>query len=141
MEKLKLLKKLTFKKSGNLFFQSFRYALSGGVAFIVDFLSLYFFTTFFQLHYLISAAISYLIGSAIHYILSILIVFPSSTLENRLAEFTIFALIGVIGLGMNEALMWIFTDRIGLYYLYSKLIATVFIFFWNFSTRKFILFR
>ncbi len=141
MEKLLLLKKIFYKKSNNLFLQSVQYAFGGGVAFIVDFSFLYLFTNFFHVYYLLSAAFAYMIGSAIHYIFSVLVVFPSRSFENRTIEFTIFALIGIIGLGMNEALMWFFTGRIGFHYLYSKLIATGFIFFWNFSTRKFVLFR
>ncbi len=141
MEKLLLLKKLSYKKSQNLFLQSFRYAVGGGIAFVFDFSSLYLLTQYGHIYYLFSAAIAYMIGSAVHYIFSIFAVFPSRTYENRTLEFTIFALIGLIGLGMNEILMWFFTAKMGYHYLYSKLLATCFIFFWNFSTRKFLLFR
>ena len=136
-----MLREFALKKSDNLFVQSFKYAVAGGVAFFVDFLALYLLTNYLHLHYLTSAAISYMLGSAVHYILSIFFIFGSRSLENQTLEFTIFALIGLIGLGMNEGVMWFFTEKVGLYYLYSKLIATFFIFFWNFSTRKFILFR
>ncbi len=136
-----MLKELRLKKSNNLFVQSFKYALAGGVAFIVDFCALYLLTNYLHIHYLTSAAISYMLGSAAHYALSILFVFGSRSLENQTLEFTIFALIGLVGLGLNEGVMWFFTEKMGVYYLYSKLIATFCIFFWNFSTRKFILFR
>lgn len=129
------------KKSNNLYVQSLKYAIAGGVAFLVDFSALYSLTTYLHLHYLTSAAISYMLGSAVHYVLSILFIFDSRCLENQTLEFTIFALIGLVGLGMNEGVLWFFTEKVGLYYLYSKFIATFFIFFWNFSTRKFILFR
>ncbi len=136
-----MLRKFVFGKSDNLFVQSFKYALAGGVAFIVDFLALYLLTSLLHLHYLTSAAIAYMLGSAVHYILSIFFIFGSRSFENRTLEFTIFALIGVFGLGVNEGIMWFFTGRLGVYYLYSKLIATFVIFFWNFSTRKYVLFR
>ena len=141
MNKILLLRNLSYKKSDNLFLQSFRYAIGGGIAFVVDFSFLYILTNYGHLYYLLSAALAYMIGSCVHYIFSVLAVFPSRSYENRTAEFTIFALIGLIGLGMNEMFMWFFTGRMGLHYLYSKLIATAFIFFWNFSTRKFVLFR
>ncbi len=141
MDKILLLKKLSYKKSDNLFLQSFRYAVGGGIAFVVDFSFLFFLTTYGHVYYLLSAAFGYMLGSTVHYIFSILAVFPKRSYENRTAEFMIFALIGLIGLGLNEAFMWFFTSRVGLHYLYSKLIATGVIFFWNFSTRKFMLFR
>jgi len=141
MDKILLLKNLSYKKSDNLFQQSFRYAIGGGLAFIVDFSLLYLLTRYGHVYYLFSAAFAYMLGSCVHYIFSILAVFPSRSYESRTVEFTIFALIGLIGLGINEMFMWFFTGRMGLHYLYSKLIATGFIFFWNFSTRKFLLFR
>jgi len=136
-----LLREFASKKSNNLFVQSFKYAVAGGVAFVFDFFSLYLLTNFLHIHYLTSAAISYMLGSAVHYVLSILFIFGSRSFENRTLEFTIFALIGLVGLGLNEGIMWVFTGKLGFYYLYSKLIATFVIFFWNFSTRKLILFR
>jgi len=136
-----VLKDLAFKKTNNLFLQSFKYAIGGGVAFVFDFFFLYLFTSFFHVHYLTSAAVSYLIGSVVHYGWSILFVFSSRSVEKRSVEFMIFSLVGVVGLGLNEGVMWVFTEKIGLYYLYSKLVATFFVFFWNFSTRRYILFR
>ncbi len=141
MDKLLLLKKLSYKKSDNLFLQSFRYAVGGGIAFVVDFSFLFLLTHYGHVYYLLSAAFAYMLGSTIHYLYSILAVFPSRSYESRAAEFMIFALIGVVGLAMNEVFMWFFTSHLGFHYLYSKLIATGFIFFWNFSTRKFVLFR
>jgi len=136
-----LIKRFLLDKPENLFAQSFKYALGGGVSFVADFFILFLLTSFFHIHYLASAAIAYVLGSAVHYVLSVLFVFSSRRLENRSIEFILFALIGVIGLGMNEGIMWFFTEKIGFYYLYSKLIATFFVFFWNFSSRKYILFR
>jgi hypothetical protein len=36
--------------------------------------------------------------------------------------------------------MWALTDLLFLYYIYSKLITTAVVYFWNFFARKFILF-
>jgi len=50
-------------------------------------------------------------------------------------------LVGVVGLGLNEGLLWLFTDRLQVYYLASKCIAASLVFFWNFGMRKALLFR
>ena len=128
-------------KNSNVMIQFLRYVVVGGVAFLFDFFFLYIFTSSMHIHYLISAAIAFLIGLMVNYLLSIFWVFDKRSLENRMAEFFIFAVIGLVGLGLNEGFMWLFTGLIGLYFMYSKLISSFFVLLWNFSARKLILFR
>ena len=121
--------------------QLFRYTFVGGLAFIVDFGSLFVLTDLFGIYYLISAALAFILGLATNYVLSIIWVFSSRTLRNKWFEFGIFALIGIVGLGFNELFIWFFTERVHFHYLQSKIVSTVLVYLWNFSARKFILFR
>ncbi len=121
--------------------QFFRYIFVGGAAFIVDFVSLFTFTDFFGVYYLISAALAFTLGLIANYVLSINWVFNNRTLDNMWSEFTVFAIIGLIGLGLNELFIWFFTDFVDIYYLISKIIAAALILSWNFFARKFVLFR
>jgi putative flippase GtrA len=121
--------------------QLFRYLFVGGAAFIVDFLSLYILTDFFGIYYLISAAIAFILGLFVNYILSVSWVFNKRKLDNRTFEFGIFAIIGIVGLGLNEVLLWFFTQELLIYYLLSKIFAAAIILFWNFFARKYLLFR
>jgi putative flippase GtrA len=121
--------------------QFFRYTFVGGAAFIVDFGSLFVLTEFFNIHYLISAAIAFLLGLIINYALSVVWVFSKRILRNKSLEFGIFAFIGIMGLGLNELFIWFFTEYVHFHYLVSKIISTAFVFLWNFGARKFILFR
>lgn len=127
-------------KTDNTLLQLFRYTFVGGFAFVVDFGLLYLLTEFANCHYLTSAAIAFIAGLVVNYILSKLWVFNKSAYKNRVAEFLIFALIGVIGLGFTELLMWLFTDIIGIYYIISKVLTTALVYFWNFFARKLIIF-
>jgi putative flippase GtrA len=120
--------------------QLFRYILVGGVAFLVDFTSLFILTEYFGIFYLISAALAFILGLTANYFLSVRWVFNNRKLENRNFEFGIFAIIGMVGLGLNEILIWFFTQDIQIFYLYSKILAAVVILLWNFFARKFILF-
>ncbi|MGZ7070659.1 MAG: GtrA family protein, partial [Methanobacterium sp.] len=86
-------------------------------------------------------AIAFTLGLIANYLLSISWVFNKRTLDNIWSEFTIFAAIGIIGLVLNELIIWLFTDYVGLFYLLSKIIAAALILFWNFFARKFTLFR
>ena len=139
--KFDMLNKLFIEKTDNTLIQLFRYTFVGGIAFIVDFACLYILTEFAGIHYLFSAAIAFILGLIVNYILSILWVFKSRTVNKKIIEIIIFAVIGIIGLGLNEVMIWFFTDKISIYYLYSKLISTAIVYFWNFLARKYILYR
>ena len=111
------------------------------ISFSVDIGILALLTEVFLVFYLVSAAISFGIGVTVSYALSVLWVFGRRRIPSKAAEYALFVLIGVIGLGLNEALLWLFTERLSIYYLLSKLIAAVLIFAWNFGARKYLLFR
>jgi len=136
-----VLSKLFTDKTDSLLIQLFRYTFVGGIAFLVDFGSLFALTEFCGVHYLISAAIAFILGLVTNYLLSIIWVFSRRTLKSRWLELYIFALIGVVGLGFNELFIWFFTERVNLHYLLSKIVSTVFVYLWNFFARKYILFR
>ncbi len=136
-----MLNKLFVEKTDNTLIQLFRYTFVGGIAFVVDFSSLYLLTEFAGLHYLHSAAIAFILGLIINYILSILWVFKSRVINKKLFEFIIFAIIGIVGLGLNELIIWFSTEQLKLYYLHSKLISTAIVYFWNFLARKYILYN
>ncbi len=129
-------------KSADLRIQVFRYLVSGGVAFLVDTGLLALLTECFgQQHLLLWTAISFAAGLCVTYLFSILWVFDNRSLRSRSAEVTIFILIGVMGLGLTELLMWLLTGKAGLHYLLAKVITTVLVFVWNFTAKKLILFR
>ena len=111
------------------------------IAFVVDFGMLAFLTEVGRLHYLLSGGISFLLGTAVSYVLSLLWVFEDRRIASRGLEYVLFVLVGVVGLALNEALLWVLTEPIGLHYLLSKIVAASLIFFWNFAARKRILFR
>jgi len=128
-------------KSDSSVVQLLRYTMVGGLAFVVDFGILVFLTAVLGVHYLLSAALGFLAGLATNYALSVSWVFSRRSLTSRSAEFTIFAWIGVVGLGLNELLMWVFTDWLDFHYSLSKVFSTFAVFTWNFVSRKVILFR
>ena len=136
-----MIERLLKSRTDNTLIQLFRYTFVGGVAFIVDFGLLFILTDFFDIHYLISAALAFLLGLTTNYVLSIVWVFNKRTLKNRWFEGGIFVLIGIIGLVFNELFIWFFTEHVHFHYLQSKVVSTAFVYLWNFLARKFILFR
>ncbi len=137
----KPLYRLMKNQTDNTSIQLFRYLFVGSAAFIVDFISLYMFTDVLSVYYLISAGIAFILGLIANYVLSISWVFNKRTLNNVWSEFMVFAVIGLVGLGLNELLIYFFTEYADLYYLISKMFAAALILLWNFSARKLTLFR
>lgn len=136
-----MLNKIFVDPTDNTLLQLFRYGFVGGVAFLADYTTLYLCTELIMLHYLISAAIAFVVGLIVNYLLSTLWVFSIHTKSKMWIEFAIFAIIGIIGLGLNELIIYVATEKCGLYYMLSKLISTALVFLWNFFVRKFVLFR
>jgi putative flippase GtrA len=141
MDPKTFLRDMLARKSGGTLGQLVRYTFVGGLAFLVDFGLLYVLTDGAGLYYLLSATLSFLAGLVVNYVLSVSWVFSRRTLESRWAEFLIFAIIGVVGVGLNALFMWLFTEVVGLHYLVSKMGSAVLVFLWNFFARKLSLFR
>lgn len=133
--------KLFVSDTNSLFVQLFRYIIVGGVSFLVDYALLFTLTEYLHLHYLLSATISFVAGLLVNYLLSTSWIFRHSKLKSRSAEFVIYGIIGVIGLLLNNLLLYVFTDWMGIHYMFSKLITAVLVMGWNFMGRKFILFN
>jgi len=133
-------KRLFLEKTHNIKIQFFRYLFVGLAAFAADFATLYLMTDLFGVHYLISNFFGFLVGLSCNYFLSVLWVFSNRKLADRKKEFMAFALIGIIGLLINQLVMWGLTDLSGIYYMYSKIVATGVVFFWNFFGRRHIVF-
>ena len=134
-EKLRL---LFTGESDNTIIQFIRYIFVGGAAFVADAGSLWLISL--VAHYLVAAAAAFIIGLVVNFTLSKLFVFTDNT-HNKAAEFITYGIIGVIGLGLTELLMYLFTEKLGLFFMLSKIITAVIVLVWNFAARKIILYR
>jgi putative flippase GtrA len=128
-------------RSDRLHIQFLRYVAVGGAAFVVDFTMLILLTELAGVHYLLSAGLAFCAGLLVNYALSIAWVFSSRMLRDRRAEFVIFALVGIAGLGLTELILLTGTEGLGLDYRLSKIVAVGVVLIWNFGARKFLLFR
>jgi putative flippase GtrA len=120
--------------------QFFHYALAGGIAWVVDFSVLFVLTEYGGLHYLVSASAGFMCGLLVIYAISTRWIFDERALNDRRVEFAAFALIGLAGLALNNLVMFVLTDGLGLYYLASKLVAAAVVLIFNFGTRRRFLF-
>jgi len=133
-------RELTLTAKESVSGQFLRYLVVGGIAFVLDFGVLVVLTDALGVWYLTSAAVSFCCGLATNYLLSITWVFTVRSVSSQKAEFAIFSIIGIVGLGWNELFMYLGTDVAGLDYRVSKLITVAIVLVWNFGMRKLLLF-
>lgn len=119
----------------------FKYVVAGGLAFLVDFAVLYLCTDLLGMHYLLSNLLGYSAGIAITFSLNTQWVFNYRRYKKTWLEFAIFNGIVVAGLGLNQGMMALLVGVWGMYYLYAKIVTSVFVTAFNYFAKKFILFH
>ncbi len=116
--------------------QLFRFGIVGAICFLIDYSILYICTDIFKIYYLISSIISFSISTIFNYILSIKFVFTIKEDRNKNKDFINFIVFSVIGLILNQIIMWIGVDVINIYYMITKVISTCIVMCFNYITRK-----
>ena len=126
----------------NGFLQFFRYIFVGGIATVADWGTLFVLTEFAHVYHLVSAVFAFVAGLIVNFILSQMLVFKANEAKVKpVMEFVGYALIGIVGLGITELIMVLFTNCWELHYMISKVIATVIVLAWNYIARKKLLYK
>lgn len=116
--------------------QLLKFGVVGGIAFIIDYLVLFTCTEFLGIYYLISSLISFSVSTVFNYIASIQWVFDVNQEKSQRKNFVLFIVFSVIGLGLNQLIMWFGVDILHIYYMLVKIGATAIVMVFNFITRK-----
>lgn len=124
------------KSKNNLVSQILRFLIVGGTAFVIDYVTLYIFTEFFNINFLISTALAFIISVIFNYIASIFWVFNVDVNKNSKQTFVIFIFLSIVGLLITEVIMWFGVNVININYLLVKIFATGIVMIFNFITRK-----
>ena len=122
-------------KTEHLLVQIFNFGIVGVVATIIDFLFLYLFRDMCHFPLIISNTLSFCISVIYNYYASMTFVFDVDQSKSKKKNFILFIIFSVIGLVINDIIVYIVTE-FGIYYMISKVIATVFVMIFNFVTRK-----
>jgi len=119
--------------------QILKFGVVGGLAFLIDYSILYVLTEFAGLHYLISGGISFTISVIFNYLMSIFWVFETKKDQNKTRQFLIFVILSIIGLGINQIVIWLLVEKLSIHYMIAKIAATAIVMVYNFITRKLII--
>lgn len=140
-------------RSNSTVAQFIRYVIVGGGATVVQWGLLVLLKELFGLNANAANAIGFIGGLIFNYFISTIWVFDKSIVKNKGVEFAAFALIGVVGLGINQGIIWLFDKTFAerhifggslpadKYYLIGQVLATGIAFFWNFFARKYLLYN
>lgn len=124
------------EKIKKLIFQLIKFGAVGFLCFLIDYGLMILLTEQFSINYLLSCCISFTVSVIVNYLLSMKFVFIAKPGMNKKIEFLIFVVLSVIGLGLNQLLMWLFVEKIFIMYQLAKIIVTVIVMLFNFITRK-----
>ena len=132
-----------------IFKEFIRYVFVGGTAFFVDIATLYFFKTKIflglgDMGIYISTALGFLAGLVFNYIFSLTFVFKSAKDQKKgrnIFSFFLFFVIGIIGLLLTEAGMYVGVEFFNINYLMTKVVVAILVLIWNYVARKVLIFR
>lgn len=133
---LKILHLNLSEEKVHLLEQIFNFAIVGVIATLIDFIFLYLFKEVGHFNVVVANSLSFAISVIYNYFASLAFVFDVDKSKGAGRNFVIFMVCSIIGLGLNDLLVWVVTDICHIYYMVSKIIATIFVMIFNFVTRK-----
>ncbi|TGY66865.1 GtrA family protein [Dubosiella muris] len=116
--------------------QIFRFGIVGVLAFIIDYGLMVFCTEVLGIYYLWSSLISFTVSVIFNYVMSVKWVFNVDNGKTQTQNLIFFVTFSIIGLGINQLIMWLGVDKIQISYLIVKLFATAVVMVFNYVTRK-----
>lgn len=116
--------------------QIIKFGFVGFLCFFIDYGIMVFLTEALKINYLISSGCSFSVSVIVNYILSIKFVFDADRDANKVKQFLVFLFFSIGGLIINQIVMWVTVDLLGIFYMISKIGATAIVMVYNFITRK-----
>lgn len=125
-------------RNNMLVLQYAKFAGVGITSLMVDYVFMVFLTenTAFGLDYFQACAFSYTLSVFVNYFLSMKYVFQSREDMGKVKEASIFFMLSLVGLLLNQMFMWMAVELFGMYYVAAKLLSTLLVTNYNFISRK-----
>ena len=112
-----------------------KFGVVGIIATLIDYILLFILTDVFKIYYMTSSIISFSASLIFNYIASIKWVFNVEH-KQTYKDGLLFLIFSLIGLWINQEVMYLTVEKLGIYYMISKIFATGIVMVWNFITRK-----
>ena len=135
---IKFLKHYFIEPSEDKFITLFRYLFFGGTVTVINIILLYMFVEFLKMNYTIANIISMIICITITYILSKKYIFTKKVSIGVKKEFISYIIIAIIAICVDTTILNLLTKQLSIYYIFSKMIATVVSTGTNYILKKFV---
>lgn len=113
-----------------------KFAAVGITSLAVDYILLLILVELLHVDFLIATSASFLASVVVNYFLSMRYVFSRRDDLSRKREFTIFAVLSAVGLGLNDLFMFVGVAVLSIGYQAMKLISTFMVTWYNFFSRR-----
>lgn len=113
-----------------------KFAIVGLMSLAVDYALLMFLVEALKADLFFSTTVSFIASVIVNYVLSMKYVFDHREGMSRKREFTIFAILSAVGLGLNDLYMFVGVTMLNIGYQAMKLISTFLVTWYNFFSRR-----
>jgi len=122
------------------------YFIVGLIATIVEWAAFYLFANIMHINTYLSVAIAFIFSTFVNWLAGRLMTFRGAEHKGIVKELSSIYAASLVGLGLNELIMWIILSFIFLaatpkQNMLAKMIATAIVFFWNFFIRKLVIYK
>ena len=121
----KFVNKIFIEPTEDRFLTFIRYIIFGGIVTVINIILLYIFVEFLNLNYTIANIISMAICIIITYILSKKYIFTKKVSIGIRKEFLSYIIIAIISIIIDTIILNVLTKELSIYYLFSKILATI----------------
>jgi putative flippase GtrA len=118
----------------------FKFIVVGGFCACIEFITFNILIKYTTIEYLVANVMSIVLAIIINYVLSRAFVFEKSKHSKR-NEFLSFILFSVLAIALNQLILWMFFEVIKLDIQLCKALAIVIVAFFNYLTKKHIVFK
>ena len=115
-----------------LFFKFLKFCTVGFSGMFIDFGTTWLLKEKAKINRYIANTCGFILAATSNYALNRIWTFESQN-EQIAAEYLSFVFIAMVGLGINNTVLWFLSDRLRYNFYLSKIIATVFVTLWNFG--------
>lgn len=126
--------------TSNFILKFFKFAAVGFTGLIVDYAFTYLFKEVFKVQKYISNSIGFTIAATSNYVLNRIWTFESDN-PDIVIEYSEFLIISIVGLGINNLILWLIVSRFKINFYVAKFFAICVVTLWNFLANFFITFN
>ena len=117
----------------------FKYLLVGGIATVSEWVIFYFLDKM-MIYYAIATVIAYMLSTFVNWLMGRILVFKKSQ-QPLWKEILSIYIVGIIGLILNLIIMWFAIELLDFSNMFSKVLATILVFSYNYIIRKILIYK